>query len=169
MWQEQLQGSTPFFRIGVDPCTVALSGCQGAGRLSKPEHLSPHSPTTFLSLVSLMDEISKSYSISQEEQENAPKARQILRQRPLSREGPTYIDLRVELDGHWAAVLIVITPCPHPRFRRQLIFTPQCRYTLCCQPGPGSTEETSTRIGQAIQDVIRAYFPLEWDFLDQEW
>ncbi|KAI9767957.1 MAG: hypothetical protein M1840_005269 [Geoglossum simile] len=116
-----------------------------------------------------MDEISKSYSISKEQQADASRFCQNLRRYQLSREGSTYVYLPVELDGHWAAVLIVITPCPHPQFRRQLIFTPRCRYTLCCRLRPGLVEDASRRIGQTIRDVFCADFPLGgWDFLDPE-
>ncbi|KAI9768146.1 MAG: hypothetical protein M1839_004173 [Geoglossum umbratile] len=116
------------------------------------------------------EEIPNSYSFSQEEQTNAAKVYRNLRQCRLSRENPTYIHLTVELNGHWAAVQIVVTPRPHPQFRRQRIFSPLYRYNLCCQSGSSSTEDAGRRkVSQAVQNIIGVNFQLGgWDFSDQD-
>ncbi|KAH0562306.1 hypothetical protein GP486_003000 [Trichoglossum hirsutum] len=117
-----------------------------------------------------MDEkVPNSYSFSQEDQANAARVCQNLKQCRLSRENPTYIHLTVELNGHRAAVQIVISPRPHPQFRRQRIFSPLYRYSLCCQSRSSSIEDASRRISQTVQNIIGAYFQLgEWDFSDQD-
>lgn len=86
----------------------------------------------------------------------------------LARNGLTYLHLVAQLDGHCAAVQIIITPFTLPQFPRQLGFWPRYQYYVCHKEA--LTENTNHCIVQVVQSVVGAYFSLgDWKISNEDW
>ena len=84
--------------------------------------------------------------------------------RTLSTTRPTYVQFPVQLERHWAAVQITVTPFILRKIPGQTFYTSSYRYTLCCDlanPSP------ICQIVQRTYDVD--YHPIQWDFSNKNW
>jgi len=106
------------------------------------------------------------YRLSQDEQEKA--AQLYVAQEQLARDSLTYIHLSAQLDGHCAAVQIVITPFPLLEYPDHVGFCPRYQYEVCHKDV--LTEDTDRIIARIVQSVIGTYFQLgAWDISTEDW
>lgn len=113
-----------------------------------------------------MNEDHQMYRFSQKDQRKAAQFKSARKR--MARNSPTFGHLIAQLDGHCAAVQIIITPFPLPQFPGHVGFWPRYRYGVCHEGA--LTEYTDQSIAQIVQDVIGAHFQLgEWDTTTRDW
>ncbi|OBT72980.1 hypothetical protein VF21_07889 [Pseudogymnoascus sp. 05NY08] len=80
----------------------------------------------------------------------------------ISMNSPTYIHFTVNLEPHWAAVQITITPFTVRTIPGQTFYTSKYRYTLCCDLA------NPTAISQIVQQTYdNSYRPTQWNFSEE--
>ncbi|KFZ02083.1 hypothetical protein V500_00451 [Pseudogymnoascus sp. VKM F-4518 (FW-2643)] len=80
----------------------------------------------------------------------------------ISMNSPTYIHFTVNLEPHWAAVQITITPFTVRTIPGQTFYTSKYRYMLCCDLA------NPTAISQIVQQTYdNSYRPTQWNFSEE--
>lgn len=79
--------------------------------------------------------------------------------RAISTDCPTYVHLAVNVEHHWAAIQITITPFILQTLPGQIFYSSTYRYTLCCESAKPSV------IWQTVQRTYDIHYrPSQWDF-----
>jgi hypothetical protein len=85
-------------------------------------------------------------------------------QRNISCTSSTYAHFAVELDDHYAAAQLAITPFIIQSIPDQTFYKASYRYTLCC------SSATPTVICDTVQKTYDAHYrPTRWDFSSKQW